>query len=124
MQRIEWYPTLSIYQEGQRPQVADGNYGYGWGLKLTRAAGGRTYYEGRRISPWMAGVTETTHPWPQLQWPVVYEFPKGLVIVDENLTIEGFAFNIDLATSGIRWSLFYTLLDLDQDEMIFLRSSQ
>lgn len=131
LQRIEWdwYKTDSgdgreygrYYIE--RMQVMDGNYGFGFRLHLA-TSDGEALYRGRVVSPWNSAATETTHAWPATTWPVVHEFAKGVVVVADGLTITGFIDNIDRSDLAIRYALYYTLLQLEPDDLIFLRSSR
>lgn len=134
LQRIEWDwwqippggPGTREYARYyiERMQVMDGNYGYGFRLNLSASESGESLYRGRISLPFSSGLTETNHTWPGQVWPIVHEFAKGVVVVDPGLVVEAFMDNVDRSDMACRWSLYYTLLQLDPDDLVFLRSSR
>lgn len=134
LQRLEWdwwqpppggpgtWEYARYYIE--RMQVMDGNYGYGFRLNLTTAESGEALYKGRISLPWSGGPTETTHTWPGQVWPIVHEFAKGVVVVDPGIVVEAAMDNVDRSDIQLRWAIYYTLLQLDPDDLVFLRSSR
>lgn len=132
LQRVEWDWYRPLQFEGdreyaryyiERMQVMDGNYGYGFRFNI-ETSGGEGLYHGRVSNPWNSGATETNHTWPSQTWPIVHEFAKGVVVVDPSLTLSAAMDNVDRSDMAIRWAIYYTLLDLDADDLIFLRSSR
>lgn len=125
LQRLEFNPNVRL--EGDGMVAANGNVGYAWHVLMRENdSSGRTLCEMMQAMNRRGGATDVTMLSGTGRFPMIHEFPKGLVTVAPALWIWPSMFNVDSITGG--WihtlRLYYTVLELDTDDLIFLRSFQ